>query len=289
MLSTNTPFNGDTRSLVHRGCNLHYRRRGAGPPILLIQGTAIHGDAWQPQIDGLVESFCCISFDNRGMGRSQPVGAALSVAQMAEDALIIMDAENWRSAHIVGHSLGGLIALELALTAPERVRSLSLLCTFANGRDAGKLSPRMIWIGLRTQIGTRRSRRHAFLELVLPPTALANANGDELAARLERLFGHDLGESPAIMPAQMAAMRDHNVHPRLAELKGIATLVVSAVYDPIAPPAVGQSLASAIPGARYVELADASHGVTFQYPERINQLLFEHCNGVEAQTPATGA
>ena len=84
------------------------------------------------EVDDLADAYRCLSFDK---GRSQPLGAPLSVAQMAEDARVLMDAQGWTSAHVVGHSMCGLVALELALSARERVRSLALLYTFAGGVD----------------------------------------------------------------------------------------------------------------------------------------------------------
>ena len=126
----------DSPVVEHRGCALSYAVRGEGPPVLLIQGVGVHGSAWRPQVEALSARYRCLSFDNRGLGRSQPRGAALSVEQMAEDAQALMDAQGWDSAHVVGHSLGGLIAQHLALSARARVRSLSLLCTFSRGRDA---------------------------------------------------------------------------------------------------------------------------------------------------------
>lgn len=261
-------------SIEHRGCRLAYRVRGDGPPVLWIQGVAIHGDGWRPQVDDLADGFRCLSFDNRGIGGSQPLGVPLSVAQMAEDARVLMDAEGWSSAHVVGHSMGGLVALELALGARERVRSLSLLCTFAHGRQ--RPSPWMIWVGLRTRVGPRRLRRRAFLELVMPPEVLARSDRADLAARLAPIFGHDLGDQPPVLMRQLAAMRSYDATPRLSELAGLPALVVSAEHDRIAPPALGRTLAAGIPGARYVEIAAASHGVPIQCAGRINGLLRAH-------------
>lgn len=266
----------EPRSLEHRGCRLSYRVRGEGPPVLLIQGVGVHGDAWAPQVEGLAGRYRCLWFDNRGLGRSQPRGAALSVAQMAEDAEALMDAEGWASAHVVGHSLGGPIALELALRARGRVRSLSLLCTFADGRQAGRPTPRMLWVGLRTQVGTRRQRRRAFLELVMPPSLLARGDRDALAAHLAQVFGRDLGVAPGVQGAQLAAMRAYDAGPRLGELAGLPSLVVSAAHDPIAPPAAGRALAAGIPGARYIEVAEASHGLPIQCAGAVNAMLEAH-------------
>ena len=129
-----------TSPIEHRGCRLAYAVRGDGPPIVFIQGSGPHGDGWLPQVDELASRYRCLSFDNRGMGRSQPLGVRLTVEQMAEDVQILMDSQGWKSAHLVGHSLGGLVALCVALTARSRVRSLSLLGTFARGADATRLS-----------------------------------------------------------------------------------------------------------------------------------------------------
>lgn len=275
-LPSTLPTLPEPRSLDHRDCRLSYRVYGEGPPVVFIQGVGVHGDAWWPQVTRMAERYRCLWFDNRGLGRSQPAGSALSVTQMAEDAQVLMDAEGWASAHIVGHSLGGPIALELALSARARVRSLALLCTFANGRDAGKLSPRMLWVGIRTQVGTRRQRRRAFLELVMPPALLANVDRDALASQLAEVFGHDLGLAPTVQDAQMAAMRAYDASGRLGEIADLPTLVVSATYDPIAPPSAGRTLATGIPGARYIEIAHASHGLPIQCAAAITTVLEAH-------------
>jgi pimeloyl-ACP methyl ester carboxylesterase len=272
----------EARTLEHRGCRLHYRVRGDGPPVLFVQGVGLHGDGWTPQVDGLSERYRCLTFDNRGMGQSQPHGTRSSVEQMAEDACMLIDAQGWRSAHVIGHSLGGLVAMQLALAAPERVRSLSLLCTLARGRDATKLTWWMLKIGVRTKLGTRRMRRLAFLEMVMPPAALAGADRDALAERLHPLFGHDLADQPPVVMKQLAALRRCDLTTRLPELTGIPTLVLSATHDRVAPVEHGRALAAAIPGARYVEIPDAAHGVTIQCADRINALLDEHLAGAEA-------
>lgn len=266
------------------GCRLAYRVVGNGPPVVLIQGVGLHGDGWRPQVEALAEHHRCLTFGNRGMGASQPLGAPLSIEQMAADTLALMDALSWPSAHIVGHSMGGLIALQLALSARGRVRSLSLLCTFSRGADATRPTPRMMWLGMRSNIGTRRMRRLAFLEIVMPPEVLAREDRDALAARLEPLFGHDLGVQPPIVMKQLSAMGRYDATPRLGELAGIPTLVVTAAHDPIARPPLGRALAKAIPGARLVEFADASHGVTIQHASRVNALLRDLLFAAEASS-----
>ncbi|MEO8131824.1 MAG: alpha/beta fold hydrolase, partial [Bryobacteraceae bacterium] len=240
------------KSLLHKGCPLAYKTSGKGAPVVFIQGVGLHGDGWKPQVDELAAKYTCLSFDNRGMGRSQPMGAPITVEQMAEDTLALMDSLGWQSAHIAGHSLGGLVAQHLGLTARSRVRSLSLLCTVARGADATSLSPWMLAVGLRTRIGPRRARRMAFLQIVMPPEVLATADRDALAAELEASFGHDLADQPPVVMKQLSALRAYDATNRLRELSGIPTLVVSAKHDHIAPPDRGRALADGIPGSRFV-------------------------------------
>jgi pimeloyl-ACP methyl ester carboxylesterase len=168
------------------------------------------------------------------------------------------------------------VAMEVALTARNRVRSLALLCTVARGADATRLSARMLWLGLRSNIGTRASRRRAFLEIVMPPAVLRDGDRDALAAQLEPLFGHDLAVQPPIAMTQLGALRKWDGRTRLPTLAGIPTLVASAAHDPIAPPVFGRALADGIPGARYVEFADASHGLSIHLATDVNELLRQH-------------
>lgn len=286
------------KTLVCDGCELHYRIEGTGPRVLFIQGVGVHGDGWRPQYEDFVRDHSCLTFDNRGIGRSQPQAGAFTVQRMAEDAKAILDAEGWSSAHVVGHSLGGLVALKLALESRERVRSLGLLCTFARGGDVGRISWWMLKTSLRTFLGPKSWRRRAFLELVLAPEELAGVDRDALAAKLEPLFGHDLAIHPPGEWLQMAAMKREDVSPRLAELAGIPTLVVAGRHDRIAPPLLGRKLAAGIGRAalgevtdswknsdetvRYEEFADSAHGTPIVRPERTNALLREHLRRAEA-------
>ncbi|MEO7890635.1 MAG: alpha/beta hydrolase [Vicinamibacterales bacterium] len=263
-------------ALLHRDCSLHYDVRGSGPPVVFIQGVGLHGAGWTPQIDELAAHFACLSFDNRGMGQSLPASRGLTVEQMADDAIALMDALGWTSAHIVGHSLGGLVALQLGLSHRSRVKSLALLCTFADGASAAPLTWRMMWVGLGTRVGTRRMRRRSFLRLVMPPAMLEHADTDALAATLAPLFGHDLADQPDIVNAQLKAMRQARTSDELGQLAGLPTLVVSASHDPIAPPTLGRVIAAGIAGARHVELSHASHGVTIHSASEINRLLYDH-------------
>ena len=272
-----------TCAIRHRGCDLVYDIRGSGAPVIFIQGVGVHGAGWAPQVDELAPNFRCLSFDNRGIGRSQPVDESLSVEQMADDTLAIMNAAGWNSAHVVGHSLGGLVAIQLALIARQRVRSLSLLCTFANGRAVAPLSARMMWSGLRSRVGTRTMRRRGFLSLLMPPGVLSETEQDSLAVELAPLFGHDLADQPKIINLQLRAMRAADLSGRLRELAGKPILVMSGAHDPIAPPKLGRAISRAIVGARYEEFPDSSHALPIHRAARANALLRDHLLSVDGR------
>ena len=267
------------------GVDLYYEVSNQGRPVLLIQGVGVVSEGWRLQVDALRQRFQALIFDNRGIGKSAPCSAPISIEGMAEDARALMDAAGWESAHVIGHSMGGVIAQQLALDCPRRVRSLSLLCTFARGKDAARLTPWVLWMTLRTRVGTRPMRRRAFLEMICPPAALQTADTDALALRFAELIGRDLAEQPPILMKQLMAMSRHNAYSRLGELRDIPTLVVSAEHDRIALPRDGQMLASAIPGARFELLRDTSHGVIIHAPGRVNDLLLRFLESVEAARP----
>lgn len=260
-------------TVEHQGCRLAYTVRGAGPPVLFVQGVGLPGGGWRPQTDALADRFTCLTFDNRGVGDSRPAGGTVTVPQMAADALAVLDAAGVAAAHVVGHSLGGVVAHQLAAAAPGRVRSLALLCTFLTGRDVAPLTARMVWLGLRCRVGTRRMRRRGFARLVLPPRA---TDLDAAAAALGPVFGHDLADQPPGAGDQLRALRRFAGPPGLPALAGMPTLVVAARHDPIAPPAAGRRLAAAIPGAVFEEVADASHGLPITHADWVNARLDAH-------------
>lgn len=260
--------------LDHNGCRLAYRLQGNGPPVVFIQGTGVHGDGWLPQVEELQSSYTCLTFDNRGMANSQPHQGSLTVPQMADDVRALMDHLGWETAHVVGHSLGGLIAQCFAIECPKRVRSLSLLCTISRGKDAASPSLGMIWTGLRTMIGTKPMRRKAFCEIVLPPNLWSEWKA--WSQRLEPLFGHDLATQPPIAMKQLGAMQKYDATPQLPSIRHLPTLLVGCRYDRIATPAIMDRLATHFPDGNYVRIDHAAHGVPIQCASEINQLLREH-------------
>ena len=273
-------------TLTQPDTELHYELSGQGIPILLIQGVGVTAEGWRPQLrgwDGQFQSLassiplvhgCCI-------GRSVPCRGSIRIESMAADARALLDAAGWESAHVVGHSMGGVIAQQLALDCPSRVRSLSLLCTFARGKEAARLTPWVLWMTLRTRVGSRRMRRRAFLEMLVSKEDLRTADIDRLAAEVAVLVGRDLADQPPILIKQLMAMGRHDQVHRLRELATIPTYVLSAEQDRIALPRFGRSLARSIPGARYEEFPGASHGVTLRRADDVTEKLAQFIRSVE--------
>jgi pimeloyl-ACP methyl ester carboxylesterase len=257
---------------------------GRGPAVLAIQGAGLIGRGWRPQVDALSSQFRFITFDNRGIGASDRGKDPLTIERMALDALAVIDDVGIDRVHLLGHSMGGLIALQLALTHRERIKSLALLCTFADGVRATRLSGRMLMLALRSRIGTRAMRRQGMLRMIMPIDYLRANDRVALARDLGEIFGRDLADQPAIIYEQLGAMSRYTARSRLDELSGIPTLVVTARHDPIAPPALGRDIASGIRGARYVEFDNASHAVPIQLAREVNAWLFDHLMIAERQS-----
>ena len=137
-----------------------------------------------------------------------------------------------------------MIAQQIALDQPGRVRSLSLLCTSARGADSTDMSPKLVWLGLRSRVGTRRMRRGAFVEIVMPAAYIASENRQALAERLAPIIGHDLADTPSIVMPHLSALKRFDSTARLASLAAIPTLVLSAAHDIIFPPRCGRALAA---------------------------------------------
>ena len=277
---------GEPRTIPTSDGDLSYATAGTGPAVLAIQGVGVIGRGWQPQIAGLSAQFRFLTFDNRGVGRSLRGQRPLTIESMAADALAIADAERLDRFHVLGHSMGGLIALHLALTNRDRVKSLALLCTFADGGRATRLSGKVLVLALRSRIGTRAMRRKGMIRMIMPDAYIRQHGVETLARDLGDLFGRDLADQPRIIQHQLRAMSRYSANPRLHELSGIPTLVSSASHDPIAPPSLGKEIAAHIDGARYVEFSKASHALPIQLAHEMNAVLLEHLVAAETGNAA---
>jgi len=250
-------------------------RRGRGDAVILIQGVGVAGCAWAPQVDVFGDEYDCITYDSIGVGNSPGGRTSESITQLVRDAIAVLDSNGVRRAHVVGHSMGGVIAQQLALDYPERVRTLALLCTFSRGREAVTPTWPLIWRGLAAVVGTHQTRSHAMARLISPAMIIRARGIEAVVSELDSAFGRPLAQPPPVALAQLKALSRHDSSARLGELRRIPSVVISGSEDPIAPPRYGRRLASAI-GARFVEIRDGSHALAIQNADLVNTELRRH-------------
>lgn len=252
---------------------LNYERSGSGEPLLLIQGMSANHMAWGREFTSLLErEFEVIAFDNRGMGLSRPVTEGFSIAEMAADTADLLAALEVETAHVLGISMGGMIAQELALAHPERLRSLTIGCSYCGGEGSQLMDPGDFQ-GLVEAMGSGDQDRvfAAMYELNLSPGFRAEA------ARYD-----DFTEMARALPApretighQLQAIVAHDTHDRLAGIEA-PTMVVHGTVDRVLGYPNGPLIASLIPDARLETYEDVGHMFWWEQPERTAELLREH-------------
>jgi pimeloyl-ACP methyl ester carboxylesterase len=238
-------------------------------PLLLIMGLGATLEWWQRLIPVLTPRYRTIVYDNRGVGRSDVPPGPYSIAQMAEDALAVMDAAGLRTAHVFGASMGGMIAQELALHHPSRIRSLILGCTACGGEHVVPASREVaIAIGAR-QTMPREQAMWTMAPYIFDEGTPRERIAEDIAVRLRANVSND-GYF-----AQLAAVRGwEGTHDRLAGLT-MPTLVIHGETDQLVPVENGRIVARAIPHARLVTLPHASHIFFTDQLERASQALLE--------------
>jgi pimeloyl-ACP methyl ester carboxylesterase len=252
---------------------LHYVRAGSGEPLLLIQGMSGTHVAWgEPFPGALREHFDVIAFDNRGIGFSAPIDGPFTIVEMAEDTAALMAELGLESAHVVGISMGGMIAQELALAQPELLRSLTLGCTYCGG-PGSQLMPqenaRKLMEGMAS--GDRGKAIRASYEVNLSPTFRAE----------ESRFAtfHEMATSvPApkqIIELQVQAIFGHDTSGRLGEIS-TPTLIVHGTEDGVLPYPNGELIASLMPSARLETLDGVGHMFWWEQPGVSADLIREH-------------
>jgi pimeloyl-ACP methyl ester carboxylesterase len=242
---------------------LYYESVGTGPAVLLISGQAMTLDAWWRTVPELSGSFQVLTFDNRDVGRSSRWPLPYAVAQMADDAIAVLDAARVPRAHVYGLSLGGMVAQELALRYPERIRALVLGATSGGGPEAilpqaqpltffvrvGAMAPEEAeWAAVPYNYGLRTRRQH----------------GERIAEDIAKRVQHHTDTLAYLH--QVAAAASHNTVGRLGSIRA-PTLVVHGDEDLVMPTRNGQMLAAAIPGAEFKLWPGAGHVYTTDEPE----------------------
>ncbi len=255
------------------GHELHYLRAGEGEPLLLIQGMSATHMAWgQDFLDLLTGDFETIVFDNRGMGLSGRAELPFGIAEMAADTAGLLDALELDTAHVVGISMGGMVAQELALAHPERIRTLTIGASYCGGPEGTLMAPEDLQLlGEAFASGEPEKVYRAMWEINLSSQFRSDDSRFEAFAEMAAALP---SPAPVIMQ-QMRACGAHDTHDRLAGIE-LPTLIVHGDADRLLRYANGAQIAAAIPGARLETLEGVGHMFWWEQPERSAALIREH-------------
>jgi pimeloyl-ACP methyl ester carboxylesterase len=253
--------------------------RDDAPPLLLVMGMSFSARAWGPMPERLAREFRVVVFDNRGAGESTAPLRPFGMGDLADDAAAVLEAAGVGPAFVFGISMGGMIALELALRNPERVRALVLGATFAGWRASRKASlpvmGELIAGGALSRMGSHRLIGRALVSKEVVDRDLARfATWVESAGRV----------SPRVLAQQLAAVAVWDATARLGEIR-VPTLALTGDADRLVPIENSRHLVAAIPGARLALLSGAGHCFPLERFEETAEVLTGFFRQADSRVP----
>jgi 3-oxoadipate enol-lactonase len=250
------------------GTRIYWEQDGSGEPVLLIMGLGYSHEMWHRTRPVLAKHFEVVVFDNRGVGQSDVPPGPYSIAQMAEDAVAVLDAAGIESAHVIGVSMGGMIAQEFALTYPARVRRLILGCTACGGKNAVRAEKEVNDVLFARGSMSPEDAIRAAIPFIYDVGTPRERIEDDLAIRRRTI-----PTSQAYM-AQLNGILAWQSYDRLSQIQA-PTLVLHGESDRLVPAGNGKVIAQAIPGAELVMLKNASHLFTTDQPEAAHREMLQ--------------
>lgn len=241
------------------GCRLFFETHGdrSAEPLVLLEGMGGDIPGWRRNIPNLAKELFVVAYDFRGNGRSDEPPGPCTMTMFVDDTVALMDELRLDSAHVYGQSFGGMVAQELALAHPTRVRSLVLACTHAGGshvvRSRAKVPKDAPWLGLYSR-------------------AFAEANPDHVAEDLR--VGSAQPKHPVGGRRQWEAMQRSDSYDRLPQITA-PTLVLHGTQDRTVDPENARVLASRIPGAELLLLEGAGHVYHSEQPEAADAAVLD--------------
>jgi pimeloyl-ACP methyl ester carboxylesterase len=266
---------------IVNGIRFHYDVAGDGPPVLLINGLGSPAASWALQVKALAPEFRVITFDNRGVGETDlPPDPAYSTAQMADDAAALLRQLKVDRAHIVGASMGGTIAQELALRHPKLVRSLVLACTWTDA-DARFLHTIESWVSLVGRVPIEERFRYVLYPWLYSPKFFETRQNIETAFQRALAYPHQ--SKPEGIERQARGIVEWNGTrtKRLGDIKA-PTLVLVGKDDILTPPAFSKAVAKGIKKSRLVVLP-GGHGFVLEEADLFNRTVLRFLKSVRAK------
>jgi len=258
-------------SVNANGCNLYYEIHGQGEPLVLIMGLRRNAEWWYRQVPELSQHFQVIAFDNRGAGRSAKPVMEYSIRLFADDTARLMAALDIERACILGISMGGYIAQELALNYPAKVEKLVLGCTGCGGEKAVRMSPERMQkfnasAGLQPEEILRKN-----MDIYYSDDFVAHS-----LERVEEFVNISLRHSQPVdaFMRQFDACQRHDTADRLGRIS-IPTLIMTGDDDPLVPPQNSYVLQKLIPGADLSVFPGGRHCFFIEHAEQFNEKVVE--------------
>jgi 3-oxoadipate enol-lactonase len=239
-----------------------WERHGSGDPLLLVHGLGYARWGWEPVLEPLALSFDVILFDNRGIGESDAPPGPYTAAELAADAAQVLDEARVGRAHVLGTSLGGMVAQELALAAPERVDRLVLACTTPGGPGAFPMPERTV------QLMTSGATLRQYVE-----NALAPEPDPELVDRILR-HREATAQPFDAWSAQAAAGATFDALGRIGEIEA-PTLILHGTEDAVVDSRNSSLLANRIPDSRVELFPGGGHLFFWEQPDRFVEVVTE--------------
>jgi pimeloyl-ACP methyl ester carboxylesterase len=253
------------------GFDIHYDVHGEGEPLLCIHGLGVDRRGWVLQIPAWSKDYKMVIFDNRDVGQSSLAEADYSTADMASDALALADHLGLDSFHLLGISLGGMAAQQLALAAPERVKTLTLAVTHGGVRKAGQIRGHLLGSFARNLPPEDRVDNLLYLCY----TEAFFENEEMFQFMRNALLETPYPQPPEAFARQAHAGANHDVRDRLQELT-MPVHVIGAERDLMIPIWKAEELASLIPGSTYTVIKAAGHGVMWENGDEFNAAVTQY-------------
>ncbi len=253
---------------------------GDGEPLFCVHGLTCDTLAWIPQVDAFGAAHRTVIFDNRDVGQSSMAAGDYAIADMARDALALADELDLDAFHLLGVSMGGATAQEMAVQAPERVRTLTLAVTWAAGSAYTRRTAE-VWAARVRQI----SREQHIDELMLLNHSEGFYDNPDMVEFIRTaMLGNPHPQSPEAFGRQLAACSRHDVRDRLPGLT-MPTHVIGGEHDILVPIWKQKEIASLIPGSKLTVLPGAPHGLSLERAEEFNAAVLAFIREAAA-TPA---
>jgi 3-oxoadipate enol-lactonase len=259
------------------GINVYYEAHGRGEPLFLVAGMGADHRSWFPQITALGRYFKVIPFDGRGIGKTDRPRELYTFEVLASDVVGLMDRLSLDSAHILGESLGGIVAQETAINYPQKVRKLVLANTSVGRGVEMQLHPALVESYGQPEGLTPDQFDPAKVDVGKAMRAMIALSFNSRLYRLAMTLMATFYVRPSAfrgMGEQIKAISSHSTLDRLHLIKS-PTLVITGTADRIVPPSMSDVLAARIPNTKLVKVEGGPHALHVEMRRRFNKEVLD--------------